>query len=201
MGKFSNQVVFITGGSSGIGAETSRHFIDEGAQVFVADIEERDIVQSLGSKNAHFMRCDVSNSTSCEEAIAACIQQYGRLDILFANAGMLQPSKSVVEQSIEVFHRVMETNLYSLFYLARSAIPQMQKQGKGVILATASTSGLGGDWGNAPYCASKAAVINLCRVLAIDHADEGIRVNALCPGFVSEFVLDQYYAMPIASFY
>ena len=144
------------------------------------------MIQRLGSEHAHFERCDVSSPESCKSAVNACIERFGRLDILCANAGILCPYNTVPNQPVDVFQRVMQTNLNSLFYLARVAIPQMQKQGKGVIIATASTSGLGGDYGTSAYCTSKAGVINLCKVMALDHAKDGIRVNALCPGYVSQ---------------
>ena len=183
MGRFSDQVVFVTGGTSGLGLDACRRFADEGAQICVADLEERDIFQQLNPVKNHFVYCDVSSPESCELAINACIEKYGRLDVLFSNAGILSQYGSVVKQPVEAFQRVIQTDLNSLFYLTRIAIPQMQKQGKGVIIATASTSGLGGECGTAPYCASKAGLINLCKVLAIDHASDCIRVNALCPGF------------------
>ena len=185
MSRFTGQVVFLTGGSSGIGAKACQLFVSEGAQVFIADLEERNIVQRLGLENAHYMHCDVSNQRDCETAIKACIEKYGRLDVLFANAGILHPHNTVPNQPVDVFHRVMQINLHSLFYLAKATIPQMQKQGKGAIVATSSISGLGGDNGNASYCVSKAGVVNLCRVMALDHAKDNIRVNAVCPGYIS----------------
>ena len=185
MGRFTGQVVFVTGGSSGIGAEACQLFINEGAKVFVADLEERNITQRLGSEHARYMRCDVSQQQDCEAAIQACLEKHGRLDVLFANAGILHPYNTVPDQPVDVFHRVMEINLHGLFYLAKAAIPLMRKQGKGVIVATSSTSGLGGDHGNSAYCVSKAGVVNLCRVMALDHAKDNIRVNAVCPGYVS----------------
>ena len=185
MNRFTGQVVFVTGGSSGIGAEACQLFVQEGAQVFVADVEERDIVRRLGAEHAHYMHCDVAKNEDCAAAVGACIEKYGRLDVLFANAGILHPYNTVPDQPVEVFHRVMQINLDSLFYLARATVPLMQKQGKGAIVVTASISGLAGDHRNPAYCASKAGAVNLCRVMALDHARDNIRVNAVCPGYVS----------------
>lgn len=144
--RFTDQVVFVTGGTSGLGAETSQLFVDEGAKVFVTDLEERSILKRLGP-NAFFMRCDVSKPEDCEAAINACIEKWGRLDVMFHNAGRLAPVSTVVDHDVALFQQVINTNLCSAFYLARIAIPQMRKQGKGAIINTASTAALSGDYG------------------------------------------------------
>ncbi len=175
--------MFVTGGSSGLGAETCQLFVDEGAQVFVTDLEERSILKRLGS-NAHFQKCDVSNPEDCEIAIKACIEKFGRLDVLFHNAARLGHVSTVVDHDVELFQKIINTNLLGAFYLARIAIPQMRKQGKGAIVNTASTSGLAGDYGLCSYGAAKAGIVNLTRIMALDHAKEGIRVNCVCPGYM-----------------
>lgn len=144
--RFIDQVVFVTGGSSGLGAETSQLFVDEGAKVFVTDLEERSILKRLGP-NAFFMKCDVSKPEDCEAAINACIEKWGRLDVMFHNAARLAPVSTVVDHDVALFQAVINTNLCSAFYLARIAIPQMRKQGKGAIVNTASTAALYGDYG------------------------------------------------------
>lgn len=182
--RFAGQIVFVTGGSSGLGADTCELFISEGAKVFVTDLEERDIVQRLGAANAVFQRCDVSSPDDCQKAIQSCIEQYGRLDVLFHNGAMLAGISTVVDHDVETFQRVINTNLCGLFYLARAAIPQMRKQGKGAIVTTASTAGLRGDSGLCSYSAAKAGAVNLTRTMALDHIQEGIRVNCVCPGYM-----------------
>ncbi|EXJ69712.1 uncharacterized protein A1O5_06783 [Cladophialophora psammophila CBS 110553] len=182
--RFENQVVFVTGGTSGLGADTCELFIQEGARVFVTDIAERDILQRLGSSSAVFQLCDVSNPEDCEKAINACVERFGRLDVLFHNGARLAGVSTVVDHDVTLFQQVINTNLCGLFYLARVAIPQMQKQGKGAIVSTASTSGLAGDYGLCSYSAAKAGLVNLTRVMALDHAREGIRVNCVCPGYM-----------------
>ena len=182
--RFTDQVVLITGGSSGLGEATSRLFAEEGAKVFITDLEERDIVAKLGSDKVVFHRCDVSSHEDCATAIKACIDHFGRLDILFHNAGMGGSYGSVVDQSIESFHKVTDTNMHSLYYLSREAIPQMRKQGKGAIIATASTAGISGYVGLAAYATAKAGTVNLIRTMALDHAREGIRINCVCPGYM-----------------
>jgi meso-butanediol dehydrogenase/(S,S)-butanediol dehydrogenase/diacetyl reductase len=184
--RFVDQVIFVTGGSSGLGAETCQLFIDEGAKVFVTDLEERGILKRLGP-NASYRRCDISDPQDCEAAIGACIETYGRLDVLFNNGARLAPISTVVEHDLTLFQQVINTNLCGLFYLCRIAIPQMRKQGKGAIVATASTAGLRGDFGLCSYSAAKAGTVNLIRTMALDHAREGIRINCVCPGYSTLF--------------
>ena len=184
MPRFQGKIALVTGGSSGLGAEACQLFIDEGAQVFVVDLEERSILKRLGP-NAHFQKCDVSSPEDCESAIKACVGKLGRLDVLFHNAGMLAKFATVTSHDVALFQHVLNVNLSALFYLGRAAIPQMQKQGKGAIVVTASTAGFRADYGACAYNASKAGIINLARVMAIDHAHEGIRVNIVCPGLMN----------------
>ncbi len=125
-----------------------------------------------------------TDASSCFKAVEACIAKFGRLDVLFHNAARLGPLTSVVDHDVEVFQRVINTNLCGAFYLAKAAIPHMRKQGKGVIINTASTSGARGDYGMASYNAAKGGLVNLTRTMAIDHAREGIRVVSVCPGFM-----------------
>ena len=177
--------MLVTGGSSGLGAATSQLFIDEGAKVFVTDLEERGIVEKLGgSKNVTYMKCDVSSPEDCSAAVKACVEKYGKLDVLFHNAARLGVTSTVVDHDVELFQKVINTNLCSGFYLARAAIPEMRKQGKGAIVNTCSTSGLAGDYGLCSYNAAKAGMVNLTKAMALDHAREGIRVNCICPGYM-----------------
>lgn len=181
--RFTDRVVFVTGGTSGLGADASEIFANEGAKVFVTDLEERDILQRLGAA-ATYQKCDVSDPQECKEAIEACIKRYGRLDILFHNAAHPGQIAPVTHQDLATFQQVINTNLCSAFYLARIAIPQMQKQGKGVIINVGSISGLFADYGLCSYNAAKAGIINLSKAMALDHAKDGIRVNAVCPGYM-----------------
>jgi meso-butanediol dehydrogenase/(S,S)-butanediol dehydrogenase/diacetyl reductase len=182
--RFEDKVVFVTGGSSGLGADTCELFIQEGATVFVTDIAERGILKRLGTDKATFQHCDVSKHEDCEKAVAICIERFGRLDVLFHNGARLAGVATVVDHDVTLFQQVINTNLCGLFYLARVVIPQMRKQGKGAIVSTASTSGLAGDYGLCSYSAAKAGLVNLTRVMALDHAQEGIRVNCVCPGYM-----------------
>lgn len=182
--RFTNKVVLVTGGTSGLGADTSELFVREGAKVFVTDLVERDILQRLGRTNAHFQKCDISSVSDCQKAVQSCVEKFGRLDVLFHNGARLADLATVVDHDVETFDAVVKTNLCGLYYLARAAIPQMRKQGKGAIVTTASTAGLFGDYGLCSYSAAKAGTVNLTRTMALDHAREGIRVNCVCPGYM-----------------
>lgn len=114
----------------------------------------------------------------------ACVKEYGRLDVLFHNAGRLGPISKAVDLDVEVFQKLIQTNLCGAFYVAKAVIPHMRRQGKGVIVNTASVSGLAADFGLAAYNAAKAGIINLTRAMALDHAREGIRIVSICPGFM-----------------
>jgi meso-butanediol dehydrogenase/(S,S)-butanediol dehydrogenase/diacetyl reductase len=194
--RFSDQVVFVTGGTSGLGFEVTQIFHEQGAKVFVTDLQERDVLKRLGGGSATFQTCDVSDPDDCQRAIEACIAKFGRLDILFhgaAHPGQLAP---VTTHDVATFQKVINTNLCSAFYLARIAIPQMQKQGKGVIVNVGSTSGFRADYGLCSYNAAKAGIMNLTRAMAVDHAAEGIRVNAICPGFMKTPMTSRFQEEP-----
>lgn len=199
MSRFVDKVVLVTGGTSGLGAATCQLFVHEGAKVFVTDIEERDILQRLGSENAHYQRCDITKSDDCEKAVKDCIKLYGRLDILFSNAAIVPTKYATIDQlDLTAIERVVASSICSMVYLCRAAIPQMRKQGKGAIVATGSTAGIRADYGLASYCASKAGVINLCKAMALDHAKEGIRVNAICPGLMDTPMTNYFNNIPAA---
>ena len=126
----------------------------------------------------------MSKAEDVEAMVAEAVRQFGGLDVLFSNAGTLRPG-TAVELSVEDWDYVMAVNVRSVFLGAKYAVPAMEARGGGSIINTASISGLHGDGGAVVYAASKAAVINLTRALATDHAAAGIRVNAICPGTIA----------------
>jgi NAD(P)-dependent dehydrogenase (short-subunit alcohol dehydrogenase family) len=183
-----DKIAVVTGAGSGIGAASAARFAREGAAVLVADIRGHKAQQTAaeitdGGAVAVAMEVDVSQAQSVQAMIERCIEQFGRIDVLFNNAGTLRPGNAV-ELDVSDWDLVMAVNVRSVFLGAKYAVPHMQAQGAGSIINTASISGLHGDGGAVVYAASKAAVINLTRALSTDHAAEGIRVNAICPGTI-----------------
>ena len=140
---------------------------------------------------------DVSQAAAVEAMVAATVAEFGRLDVLFNNAGTLRPG-TAVELSVEDWDLVMGINVRSVFLGAKYAVPVMEAGGGGSIVNTASISGLHGDGGAVVYAASKAAVINLTRALSTDHAPSGIRVNAICPGTIETPPVQRMMADPAA---
>lgn len=193
--KLNGKVVLITGAASGIGKASALLFAREGAKVVVADIDctqaERTANEIIGSGGeAIFAGADVSKSKDVERMVGRAVQGFGKLDILFNNAG-IGMYKPFSETSEEDWDRVIDVNLKGVFLGCKHAVPQMLKQGGGVIVNTASEIGLVGARNYAAYCASKGGVIQLTRALAMELSDEKIRVNCLCPGVTSTPLLER----------
>lgn len=181
--RFANKVAFITGGGSGIGAATARQMAREGANCVLVDISLGAAQAVAAEVGGMAIAADVANRAEIEAAIAAAAAEHGRIDILFNNAG-IGCFGTTPELEPEQWERVIAIDLNAVFYACRAAIPHMPKPG-GAIVNTASISGMAGDYSFTAYNAAKAAVINYTRAMAIDHAREGLRVNALCPGLIA----------------
>jgi NAD(P)-dependent dehydrogenase (short-subunit alcohol dehydrogenase family) len=188
-GLLEGRVAIVTGGGSGIGQASCLRFAREGARLVVADISRRKAQATADLLAAQGGECvtiqgDVAQIDFARAMVEQAVQAFGRLDILFNNAGTIRPG-TAVELDEADWDVVVDTNLKAPYLAAKFAVPVMAREGKGVILNTASVSGLTGDPGSIAYSASKAGLINLTRAMAVDHAEQGIRVNCICPGVVA----------------
>ena len=186
MDTLKGKVAIVTGGASGIGRATALLFAREGAAVVIVDLDEphaRSAVQDIEAQGgqAIFIRCDVTRADECQHAVQATLEQFGRLDILFNNAGIVRRA-DVIETTEEEWDRVMDVNVKSIFLMSKYVVPVMAAAGGGAIINTSSGWGLKGGGNAVAYCASKGAVTNMTRAMAIDHGKQNIRVNAVCPG-------------------
>ncbi|GGA36607.1 SDR family NAD(P)-dependent oxidoreductase [Sphingomonas psychrolutea] len=183
MNRFQDKVAIVTGGSNGIGAAIVARLVAEGAKVMIADLAPP---ATMGAA-VRFVRTDVSIADDVHATVTATLDAWGRLDVLVNNAGIgaLAETPDMAE---ELWDRVFAVNIRSVYLFCRAAIPAMRGQG-GAIVNIASISGLGGDYGMGAYNASKGAVINYTRSLALDCARYGIRVNALCPGLIETAII------------
>jgi NAD(P)-dependent dehydrogenase (short-subunit alcohol dehydrogenase family) len=185
----AGRVAIVTGSGSGIGRAIAHRFATAGATVVVAEREvDRgdEAAASIFSAggNARFISCDVAESESAQNLIQETIRAYGRLDILVNNAGIPGPSAAADLYPDDEWDRVIAVNLGGVFRCAKYAIPHLEFSGRGVIVNIASSFGLVGAPESPAYCAAKGGVINLTRQLAVDLGPRGIRVNAVCPGYV-----------------
>jgi NAD(P)-dependent dehydrogenase (short-subunit alcohol dehydrogenase family) len=186
MDRVKEKVAIITGGASGIGRATAELFASEGAAVAILDINDdagtaaAAEIQKKGG-NALYIHCDVTRAGECQSAVQTCADRFGRLDILFNNAGVIRRT-NVVDTSEPDWDWVMAVNVKSAFLMSKYAIPYLAQGGGGVIIHTSSGWGLRGGRNAASYCASKGALVNLTRAMAIDHGHQNIRVNCICPG-------------------
>ncbi len=184
----ADKVVIVTGAGSGIGRASALRAAAEGAAVVVADIrgaKADETVRAIRDDGGEATPCqvDVAAAAEVEAMVATAVRAYGGLHGLFNNAGTIRPG-SAVDLSEADWDLVMAVNVKSVFLGAKYAIPVMADGGGGAVVSTASVSGLLGDHRSVVYSASKAAVINLTRALAVDHADQNIRVNCICPGAI-----------------
>ncbi len=186
MKALNGKCAIITGGASGIGRATAGLFVEEGAAVAIADINDAagaalvEEIRKNGGK-AIYLHCDVTRADDCQRAVQMTIDQLGGLDILFNNAGVIRRA-DVVETSEADWDLVMAVNVKSVFLMSKFALPAMVEGGGGAIINSGSGWGLKGGGKAVSYCASKAAVVNMTRAMAIDHGPQNIRVNCVCPG-------------------
>jgi NAD(P)-dependent dehydrogenase (short-subunit alcohol dehydrogenase family) len=190
--RLKDKVAVVTGAASGIGFATARRFGLEGAIVVGADVLDisdacREVLQT--GVTARFLPVDVSKADQVDRLFDEVVTSFGRVDVLVNNAGV-GLSKRITDTTEADWDRLMDVNLKGVFLCARAAIPLMQTQGGGTIVNVASELGVVGGSEIAAYCASKGGVVQLTRAMAVDHCEDGIRVNCVCPGPVDTPLLE-----------
>ena len=195
---FAGKAVLVTGSTTGIGEACARVFAESGAHVMVSGRNEsrgRAVAEAIraGGGAAHFMAADLRAAGACERVVADTIEQLGALDILVNNAGILYTANAL-DTTDEQWLDTMAVNVNALFYVSRAAVKHMKVAGKGAIVNIASEWGLNGEANHVAYCASKGAVIQITRCMALDHARDNIRVNSVCPGEIHTGMVDHILA-------
>ena len=184
MGKLSGKVALITGAASGIGASAAQLFAEEGAKVFLVDIDKKALestTRTIGSELADHMVANVADENQAERYVSATVARFGGIDAALLNAGIEGEVSPITDCSNDLFDKVIAVNLRGVWLGLKHIMPAMANQGGGSIVITSSIAGVRGRPGIAPYVASKHAVIGLMRCAALEGAEQGIRVNTVNP--------------------
>ncbi len=197
MGRLDKKVAVITGAASGIGLATAARFAGEGAAVVIGDLNleggEAAVRQCKeNGGRAVFQKCDVQTESDIKALIDRALSEFGKLDIIFNNAGLGGAVGTIEETSVENWDKTQAILLRAVFIGMKYAVPEMKKSGGGSIISTASVAGLRGGAGPHSYSAAKAAVINLTRSVALEVGEHKIRVNCICPGGISTPLLHNF---------
>ena len=186
---FKEKVAVVTGGASGIGLATTKKLLSEGANVVILDLKmDEEIINSL-DENVLYLKCDVSNEENVKNCIEEIIKKFDHIDYLVANAGIGGSASKPHEVSMDEWNKVISVNQTGIFLLNKYVINEMLKSGKGAVVNTSSMYGLVGSTTSFAYSASKGAINQMTRSLALTYARDNIRVNAIAPGYVDTPIL------------
>jgi NAD(P)-dependent dehydrogenase (short-subunit alcohol dehydrogenase family) len=196
MGRLDGKVSVITGAASGIGRASARRFAAEGAKVVVADLSDGPGTDLAAEIGGHYIHADVTDAGSVDALYDETIERFGGLDVCFNNAGISPTDDdSILDTDLQVWRRVQEVNLTSVYLCCRAAIARLLEHGGGSVINTASfVAILGAATSQISYTASKGGVLSMSRELGVQFARQGVRVNALCPGPVNTPMLQELFA-------
>ena len=197
MGMLTNKVAIVTGAASGFGAEISRLYVEEGAKVAVADLNE-DGANAVAGKfgaNAIAVKCDVSKGADINSLVAATLKAFGTVDIVVNNAGYTHKNQPMLDTDEATFDRCFDVNVKAIYLMAQAVIPVMRKKKSGCIINVGSVSGLRPRPGLVWYSASKAAANLLSKAMAAELGPDNIRVNAICPVMSPTGMIESFMGM------